>query len=77
MIYKIIKLNKKLYSSYLLTLRMAFKSHIENSLASLREATLVATKQSICGLPRSRTFARNDVLYFSEIFKLSWGLCVR
>ena len=37
----------------LLTLRMAFKSHIENSLASLREATLVATKQSNeCGLPR-------------------------
>ncbi|MDN3030049.1 MAG: hypothetical protein QMO91_01580 [Candidatus Tisiphia sp.] len=26
---------------------MVFKSHIENSLASLREATLVATKQSI------------------------------
>ncbi len=25
---------------------MAFKSHIENSLASLREATLVALKQS-------------------------------
>ncbi len=32
---------------------MAFKSNIENSLASLREATLVATKQSNeCGLLR-------------------------
>ncbi|OZG32294.1 hypothetical protein RiCNE_03000 [Rickettsia endosymbiont of Culicoides newsteadi] len=37
----------------LLTLRMTFESHIENSLASLREATLVATKQSNeCGLLR-------------------------
>ncbi|OZG31460.1 hypothetical protein RiCNE_11460 [Rickettsia endosymbiont of Culicoides newsteadi] len=42
--------------SILLILRMAFKSHIENSLASLREATLVATKQSNkCGLPRPRS----------------------
>ncbi|OZG31732.1 hypothetical protein RiCNE_08740 [Rickettsia endosymbiont of Culicoides newsteadi] len=35
---------------------MAFKSHIENSLASLREATLLATKQSNeCGLLRPRS----------------------
>ncbi|OZG31549.1 hypothetical protein RiCNE_10570 [Rickettsia endosymbiont of Culicoides newsteadi] len=42
---------------------MAFKSHIENSLASLREATLVATKQSkktINGLLRRLTPPRND-----------------
>ncbi|OZG31414.1 hypothetical protein RiCNE_11990 [Rickettsia endosymbiont of Culicoides newsteadi] len=57
---------------------MAFKSHIENSLASLREATLVALKQSNeCGLLRPRSGLANSVLYFSEIFKLSWGLCVR
>ncbi|OZG31675.1 hypothetical protein RiCNE_09270 [Rickettsia endosymbiont of Culicoides newsteadi] len=48
---------------------MAFKSHIENSLASLREAILVATKQSNeCGLLRPCSGLANSVLYFFATF---------
>ncbi|WP_375318806.1 hypothetical protein [Candidatus Tisiphia endosymbiont of Oplodontha viridula] len=57
---------------------MEFESHRENSTESLRGATLVATKQSNeCGLPQPLRGFANSVLYFSAIFKLSWGLCVR
>ncbi|WP_375318701.1 hypothetical protein [Candidatus Tisiphia endosymbiont of Oplodontha viridula] len=55
---------------------MAFKSYRKNSPASLLGATLVATKQSNeCGLPQPLRGFANSVLYFSAIFKLSWGLC--
>ncbi len=59
---------------------MAFKSHRENSLASLRgdrkgQRSNPESDQKWIASPI--TWSRNDVLYFSGIFKLSWGLCVR
>ncbi|WP_425364014.1 hypothetical protein [Candidatus Tisiphia endosymbiont of Hybos culiciformis] len=83
---KAIKLLRQIFSAMgefcicLYALRMAFKSHMESSLvSSLRGATLAAMKQSrklIIGLFRC-TFCtpRNDVLYFSTIFKLPWVMC--